>query len=138
MQIRTGTPRPPKPAAATSAIGLAWIAGLLGVKSEAEKEEALANRAERLAAFVRGDPAPNVWPSDLRPQFVALFDQTLGEMLALFDQPPSVGATERLWVLGGQLRGYQKWAEMIDGTIAIGQGAMARLIERRTQAGVTR
>jgi len=98
------------------------------VQSEDDHDQASAELGARLAAFVKGDPVPNVWADDLEPMFRRFHDQITEAMLALTPDEP--GATERLWVLKGELQSLHKWAKAIDTSINIGAGALERMALR--------
>jgi len=130
MDIRTGPRRAAQPNPGPQA-GLLYRWGIKRkdlVQSEDDRDQAAAERGARVAAFVKGDPVPNVWGADLEPQFFQFRDQIVENIIAIKAQDP--GATEELWRLKGELEAIEKWAKAIDKTIDLGAGANERMAFR--------
>lgn len=127
-RVRTGPP-----AGLLARWGLRGARALVAEPPEAQ-EQANADRGARLAAFIAGEPVPNVWGDDLEPKLFEFHDSILLNILELDETEP--GATEKLWGLVGQLRGLGKWANSIDGAIQLGTGAQARIALRQMRQAV--
>ncbi len=129
FRIASGGRRRPTSRAEVAAQGTMWqrLAGTFGLtRTPEQRDQDEAERGEALAAFLRGEPVPRLWPEHLQPLFVHLHDETYAALLEAFRS----GADHAVWLLGGSLLGLQKWAQMIDQSIALGAGALERLAQR--------
>lgn len=128
MDIRTGPRRRPAPQITGPQAGLLYRWGIKLkdlVQTPDEIDQAAAEHGLRMAAFIKGDPVPNVWGEVLEPQFFKFRDQIVENIIGLKSDVP--GATEELWRLKGELEAIEKWAKAIDKTIDLGAGAHERM-----------
>jgi hypothetical protein len=98
------------------------------VETEGERDDQASQRAERLAAFIKGGPVPNLWAEDLEPMLRDFHDRIYEELLAI--QPDDPLALQKAWTLRTQLSTLSKWANSFDAAITLGAGALERIARR--------
>ena len=101
---------------------------LLGLQSEDDLDTVAAERSDRLSAFYRGDPVPDLFRLDIEPLLQESHDAAYHALLEL--DPAAPGAIERDWMLKGGIVALNKFAQSINTSIDLGAGARERMAQR--------
>jgi hypothetical protein len=114
----------------TASQGVFWqrLAGIVGLaRTDEQRDQAIAERTMRLAAWLRGEPVEGVWELDVKPLLLDAYDATLARVK---DPDRSLRADP------DALLALELFAHSIDGTLSLGAGAMERLAARRLKGVV--
>ena len=136
MTVPIGSARRRASAPEPSARSVIWqrLSGRMGLRRRGEEQDqAHLDRGQAMAAFLRGEPVPNMWPQYLQPQMLAIGDALIEQMLEEARTVESPASGERLRFLLGSLSAWEKIARSYDEAINLAEGAMARMAERKLQ-----